>query len=72
MVFVQFNETDIHVHEGDGYARICLYVKDVRDELLRAVVLYTFSEDSSAKSKLGPGMLLWGSYEPRARAFDQS
>ena len=52
MVFVQFNETDIHVHEGDSYARICLYVKDVRDELLRAVVLYTFSEDSSAKSEL--------------------
>ena len=48
MVFVQFNETDVHVNETEGFAKVCLNVKDMKEELLRSIVVYSFSEDGGA------------------------
>lgn len=52
VVFLVFNETEVHVEEDAGPARVCLHVTNVQAELLRSVVVYAFTQDDSAESKL--------------------
>lgn len=51
-MFVHLVDEDIHVQEDDGYAIVCLRITEVKDELLRAVVIYVFTQDESAIRKI--------------------